>query len=94
MSVKGTIHWVSIPHAVAAQINLYDRLFKAENPSSEEGDFKEYINPDSLQVITGLWNPHYKMQLLLTVTNLSGKDIFVLTGKVPGTRLYLTERLL
>jgi len=53
MNVKGTIHWVSIPHAIAARVNLYDRLFKAENPASEEGDFKEYINPDSLQVITG-----------------------------------------
>ena len=52
-SVKGTIHWVSIPHAIPAQINLYDRLFKAEDPSSEEGDFKEYINAGSLQVITG-----------------------------------------
>jgi glutaminyl-tRNA synthetase len=57
MSVKGTIHWVSIPHAIPAQIHLYDRLFKAEDPSSEEGDFKEYINPDSLQVITGYVEP-------------------------------------
>ncbi len=57
MSVKGTIHWVSIPHAIPAQVNLYDRLFKAEDLSSEEGDFKEYINPDSLQVITGYVEP-------------------------------------
>ena len=56
-SVKGTIHWVSIPHAIPAQINLYDRLFKAEDPSSEEGDFKEYMNADSLQVITGYVEP-------------------------------------
>ena len=54
MSVKGTIHWVSIAHALPAQINLYDRLFKAENPSSEEGDFKDYINPGSLQVVVGI----------------------------------------
>ena len=57
MSVKGTIHWVSIAHALPAQINLYDRLFKAENPSSEEGNFKDYINPGSLQVITGYVEP-------------------------------------
>lgn len=52
INVKGTIHWVSVPHAGKAEVRLYDRLFKVENPASEEGDFKEYINPDSLQVIT------------------------------------------
>ncbi len=52
MTVKGTIHWVSVTHAILAEIRLYDRLFKVEDPSSEEGDFKEYINPDSLHIIT------------------------------------------
>ena len=52
IKVKGTIHWLSIPHALQAEIRLYDRLFNAENPSQEEGDFKEYINADSLQIIT------------------------------------------
>ena len=51
ISVKGTIHWVSAAHAATAEVRLYDRLFKVENPSSEEGDFKDYINPGSLQVI-------------------------------------------
>jgi glutaminyl-tRNA synthetase len=51
IKVKGTIHWVSVAHALEAEIRLYDRLFKVENPSQEEGDFKEYINPDSLQII-------------------------------------------
>ena len=51
VSVKGTIHWVSAAHAVNAEVRLYDRLFKAENPAAEEGDFKENINPNSLQVI-------------------------------------------
>lgn len=51
IQVKGTIHWVSAAHAVRAEIRLYDRLFKVEDPSSEEGDFKDYINPDSLQII-------------------------------------------
>jgi glutaminyl-tRNA synthetase len=50
--VKGTIHWVSVPHAITAEVRLYDRLFKVEDPSNEDGDFKEYINPDSLQVLT------------------------------------------
>jgi len=51
ISVKGTIHWVSAAHAVPAEVRLYDRLFKAENPAAEEGDFKDNINPGSLQVI-------------------------------------------
>ncbi len=49
--VKGTIHWVSAVHALKASIRLYDRLLQVENPSAEEGDFKSYINPQSLQVI-------------------------------------------
>ena len=49
--VKGTIHWVSVAGAKTAEIRLYDRLFRVEDPSNEEGDFKEYINPDSLFVI-------------------------------------------
>lgn len=49
--VKGTIHWVSVADAKTAEIRLYDRLFRVEDPSNEEDDFKEYINPDSLTVI-------------------------------------------
>jgi glutaminyl-tRNA synthetase len=48
---KGTIHWVSTAHAETAEVRLYDRLFKVENPASEEGDFKTYINENSLQVL-------------------------------------------
>lgn len=51
INVKGTLHWVSVKHAITAEVRLYDRLFKVENPSSEEGDFKDYINPDSLQTL-------------------------------------------
>jgi glutaminyl-tRNA synthetase len=51
MTVKGTIHWVSVSQALTAEVRLYDRLFKVENPALEEGDFKEYLNPDSLQVL-------------------------------------------
>jgi len=49
--VKGTIHWVNVADALPAEIRLYDRLFSVEDPSSEDGDFKEYINPNSLKVI-------------------------------------------
>lgn len=55
LKVKGTIHWVSAAHARIAEIRLYDRLFRVENPSSEEGDFKDYINPDSLQVLPDVY---------------------------------------
>ena len=51
LTVKGTIHWISVAHAATAEIRLYDRLFKVENPAAEDGDFKEYMNPDSLHVI-------------------------------------------
>lgn len=51
LKVKGTIHWVSAAHAAKAEVRLYDRLFSVENPAAEEGDFKSFINPDSLQVI-------------------------------------------
>jgi len=51
MKVKGTIHWVSVPHAKMAEVRLYDRLFKDENPLATEGDFKTSINPDSLTVL-------------------------------------------
>src|SRR6218665_2327710 len=53
--VKGTLHWVSVKHAITAEIRLYDRLFKVEDPASEEGDFKDYINPDSLKVVKAVY---------------------------------------
>ena len=58
MSVKGTIHWVSVSHAVPAEVRLYERLFKVENPAAEDGDFKEYINEDSLKIISNAWVEH------------------------------------
>ena len=51
LKVKGTMHWVSVKHAKTAEIRLYDRLFTAEEPDREEGDFKDYINPESLVVL-------------------------------------------
>jgi glutaminyl-tRNA synthetase len=50
--VKGTIHWVSVEHAVKAEVRLYDRLFKVPHPGGDkERDFVEHINPDSLEVL-------------------------------------------
>ncbi|ALL04147.1 glutamine--tRNA ligase [Pedobacter sp. PACM 27299] len=51
INVKGTIHWVSTKHAKKAEIRTYDRLFTVESPDAEEGDFKDYLNPDSVEVI-------------------------------------------
>ncbi|MFN8267512.1 MAG: glutamine--tRNA ligase/YqeY domain fusion protein [Chitinophagales bacterium] len=52
IKVQGTLHWVSAQYAVPVEIREYDRLFKVENPSDEEGDFKDYINENSLVVIS------------------------------------------
>jgi len=51
INVKGTLHWVSVQHAVTVEVRLYDRLFKVEDPSNEEGDFKDYVNAESLKVV-------------------------------------------
>ena len=51
--VKSTINWVDVNSSVEAEIRLYDRLFAVENPSAEEGDFRDLLNPNSMQVITG-----------------------------------------
>jgi glutaminyl-tRNA synthetase len=51
INVKGTIHWVSTKHAKSAEIRMYDRLFTVESPDGEEGDFKDYLNPNSIDVI-------------------------------------------
>jgi glutaminyl-tRNA synthetase len=53
--VKGTLHWVSAAHSVPAEVRLYDRLFRAENPAEEKDKgFDELLNPDSLVVKTGV----------------------------------------
>ncbi|MBQ5925528.1 MAG: glutamine--tRNA ligase/YqeY domain fusion protein [Paludibacteraceae bacterium] len=51
--VKSTINWVDVNSSVEAEIRLYDRLFAVENPSAEEGDFRDLLNPESMKVITG-----------------------------------------
>lgn len=59
--VKGTLHWVSIQHAIPAEIRVYDRLFLVESPDTDkEKDFMEFINPDSLQITTAYLEPSLK----------------------------------
>lgn len=55
INVKGTIHWVSQNHAAKAEVRLYDRLFNVENPASEDGNFLDYINPNSLEIIANAY---------------------------------------
>jgi glutaminyl-tRNA synthetase len=54
--VKGTIHWVSATHAIEAEVRLYDRLFTVPEPDAG-GDFKSFINPDSLELVTAKCEP-------------------------------------
>jgi len=49
--VKGTLHWVSAPHSVEVEARLYDRLFTVQNPLGKKEDFKDFLNPDSLQTL-------------------------------------------
>ena len=51
--VKGTIHWVAAPHALAVEVRLYDRLFRVPDPDRAEGELTDLLNPDSLEVVTG-----------------------------------------
>ena len=53
INAKGTMHWIAVDKAAEAEVRLYDRLFQVEDPSSEEGDFKSYMNPNSLEIIHG-----------------------------------------
>jgi glutaminyl-tRNA synthetase len=59
--VKGTLHWVSIKHAVKAEVRVYDRLFTEEAPDSQKDkDFKDFLNPDSLTVLEAFVEPSLK----------------------------------
>ena len=59
--VKGTLHWVSVKHALEAEIRIYDRLFLDESPDThKDKDFMEFVNPDSLKVIKGFLEPSLK----------------------------------
>lgn len=55
IQVKGTLHWVSVAQAVPVEVRMYDRLFKVEDLGQAEGDFKDYLNPDSLKVLNTVY---------------------------------------
>jgi glutaminyl-tRNA synthetase len=88
INVKGTLHWVEVTNAITAEVRLYDRLFKVEDPSSEEGDFKDYINPDSLQTITTAYaEPALKNAKLNERYQFLRKGYFTLDNKDTYHRL-------
>lgn len=60
--VKGTLHWVSVAHCVKAEVRLYDRLFSVENPSADDRDFRELLNPDSLKVLSNCYVEAFAVQ--------------------------------
>ena len=75
ISVKGTLHWVSVPHAVRAEVRLYDRLFNVEDPTDESQDFMHYLNPASLEVL-----PQVMAEPSLLDTNPGDRYQFVRKG--------------
>ncbi|MFZ9687000.1 MAG: glutamine--tRNA ligase/YqeY domain fusion protein [Chitinophagaceae bacterium] len=86
INVKGTIHWIDATHALDAEVRLYDRLFKVEDPSSEEGDFKTYINPNSLEII-----PHAKIEASLKDAKLGEHFQFIRKGYFTLDSKYTTK---
>lgn len=57
--VKGTLHWLSCKHCIPAEVRLYDRLFSVENPSADDRDFRELLNPESLTVLNNCYVENY-----------------------------------
>lgn len=75
IKVKGTLHWVSCHAARTAEVRLYDRLFRVENPASEEGDFLSYLNDQSLEVIG-----QAQIEPILEEANLADRFQFLRLG--------------
>lgn len=62
--VKGTLHWLSCAHCLPAEVRLYDRLFKVENPGAEQDvDFRELLNPDSLKILSNCYVEKYLTEM-------------------------------
>ena len=61
--VKGTLHWVSVNHCCKAEVRIYDRLFMVENPSADERDFHELLNPDSLTILSECYVEPYAAKM-------------------------------
>jgi len=84
--VKGNIHWVSVKHAGAAAVGLYDRLFKVPNPGGGERDFLLDLNPDSKKMITAKLEPALRNAQAGECVQFERHGYFVVDGpdSVPG----------
>jgi glutaminyl-tRNA synthetase len=91
VKVKGVIHWVSVNESVKAEINIYDRLFKVEDPSAEEGDFKEFINENSLTKATAHVEPSLKNAQLTDKFQFIRNGYFVLDKASNSTNLVFNK---
>ena len=60
--VKGTLHWLSVAHCLSCEVRLYDRLFSVENPAADERDFRELLNPQSLQILSNCFVEPFAVQ--------------------------------
>ena len=60
--VKGTLHWLSVAHCLSCEVRLYDRLFSVENPAADERDFRELLNPQSLQILSNCYVEPFAVQ--------------------------------
>jgi len=87
LKVKGTLHWVNAADAVEVEVREYDRLFRVENAANEEGDFKDYINPDSLKVVTGYAEPSLKEATLTDRFQFMRKGYYCLDKDTTSTKL-------
>lgn len=75
IKVKGVIHWVDAKNCANAEVRIYDRLFQVENPNAEDGDFKDYINPNNLHIV-----PNAVIEPVLLEANPSDKFQFLRNG--------------
>ena len=90
--VKGTLHWVSIKHALTAEVRLYDRLFKNEAPDGDkEIDFKEYINKNSLEIGTAFVEPSLKTAVVGDKFQFQRKGYFCMDSDSNTERLIFNK---
>ncbi|HEU6448627.1 MAG TPA: glutamine--tRNA ligase/YqeY domain fusion protein [Verrucomicrobiae bacterium] len=90
--VKGTIHWVSAAHAIDAEVRLYDRLFTVPEPDAD-GDFKKYLNPDSLEIVTAKCEPSLKDAHTAQRYQFERLAYFVLDKDSSPTKLILNRTI-
>jgi glutaminyl-tRNA synthetase len=87
INVKGTLHWVSVAHAVKAEVRLYDRLFTVEDVGDAEGDFKGHLNPDSLKIQEVVAEPDLLKAKADTRYQFVRKGYFVLDAETTANKL-------